>query len=345
MTIAVGSSTVTGTYPITVTGTGRGIQQSATITLTVTAAVSPNFALTNSPATATVVQGGKATSTITTTVSGGFNSAISLSATGAPSGTTVSFNPSPIAAPGSGSSAMTITVKSSTSVGTYPITVTGTGGGIQQRATFTLTVVASIKYVQGNYATPLTPQATVNVTFNSTQAAGDLNVVVVGWNDTTAVVNTVTDSSGNTYALAIGPTLNTNLSQSIYYAKNIAAAGGGANTVTVTFSTAAVYPDIRIVEYSGVDPNNPVDVTAGSSGTNTTTSSGSATTTNPTDLIIGANTVWTTTTGPGSGFTQRLLTPDGDIAEDKMVKATGSYNATVPLNQSGPWVMQMVAFR
>ena len=163
------------------------------------------------------------------------------------------------------------------------------------------------------------------------------------------MAETVTDSQGNTYALAAGPTTISNseaqLSQSIYYAKNIAAASAGANTVTVTFSVAAVYPDIRILEYSGADPNNPLDTKAANSGSSTSSSSGSATTTNATDLIFGANTVYTYTTGPASGFTQRLLTPYGDIAEDRMVKATGSYSATAPLGQSGPWVMQMVAFR
>jgi hypothetical protein len=240
---------------------------------------------------------------------------------------------------------MTITVKSNTATGTYPITINGSGGGLNQTATFTLKVVATISYVQSNYATPQGSQTPVSVTFNAAQAAGDLNVVVVGWNDATAVVNSVTDSRGNAYALAVGPTLGTNLTQSIYYAKNIAAAAAGANTVTVTFSTAAVYPDIRILEYRGADPNNPVDVTAGSNGNSATTSSGSVTTTNPTDLLFGANIVWTSTTGPGSGFSQRLVTPNGDIAEDRMVKATGSYSATAPDSPSGPWVMQMVAFR
>ena len=63
-----------------------------------------------------------------------------LSASGMPSGTTVSFNPNPIPAPGSGNSTMTITVGGSTPLGTYPITVTGNGGGIQQNTTVTLTV-------------------------------------------------------------------------------------------------------------------------------------------------------------------------------------------------------------
>ena len=206
---------------------------------------------------------------------------------------------------------------------------------------------STISYVQGNYATPQTPQTTVNVTFASAQVAGDLNVVVVGWNDSTATVSSVRDTKGNVYTRAVGPTVSDGLaSQSIYYAKNIASAAAGANTVTVTFSSPAVSPDIRILEYSGADPNNPVDVTAANSGNSTSSSSGSATTTNATDLIFGANLVQTLTSGPGSGFTTRMLTqPDGDIAEDQMVTATGSYSATAPVNPSGPWIMQMVAFR
>src|SRR5208283_2072178 len=142
MSITVGSSTPTGTYPITVTGNGGGFQQSTTVTLTVTAGAQPNFAISASPASLSVQQGNQGNSTITTTISGGFNSAITLSASGVPSGTTVSFNPNPLPAPGAGTSTMTITVGSSTPTGTYPITVTGNGGGIQQNTTVSLTVTA-----------------------------------------------------------------------------------------------------------------------------------------------------------------------------------------------------------
>jgi hypothetical protein len=206
---------------------------------------------------------------------------------------------------------------------------------------------SSIAYVQGNYATPQSPQRTVNVTFNAAQVRGDLNVVVVGWNDSTATVSAVADSIGNAYTRAVGPTVQSGTaSQAIYYAKNIAPAAAGANTVKVTFSVAAAYPDIRILEYSGADPSNPVDVTAANSGNSATSSSGSATTTNATDLIFGANLVQTGTTGPGSGFTRRLLTsPNGDIAEDRTVVARGSYSVTAPVSPSNPWIMQMVAFR
>ena len=164
-------------------------------------------------------------------------------------------------------------------------------------------------------------------------------MVAVGWNDTTSTVQSVKDSAGNSYSLAIGPTSGTALRQSIYYAPNIV---GGSNTVTVTFSQAAVYPDVRILEYRGV---NAVDVTAGASGSSTAANSGSATTTSANELIFGANMVETENGAAGSGFTARIITsPDGDLAEDKVVTTTGSNSATATLTSSGPWVMQMVTF-
>jgi large repetitive protein len=205
---------------------------------------------------------------------------------------------------------------------------------------------ATISYVQGNYSAPQSPQASVGVTFTSAQTTGDLNVIVVGWNDSTAVVSSVTDSSGNVYTRAVGPTAISGVaSQSIYYSAGIKSAAAGANIVTVAYSTAAAYPDIRILEYSGASTTTAVDVTASASGTSGgTNSSGSATTTNASDLIFGANLVTGVTSGPGSSFTQRILTsPDGDIAEDRLVTAVGSYSATAPA--TGEWIMQMVAFK
>jgi hypothetical protein len=42
--------------------------------------------------------------------------------------------------------------------------------------------------IQGNYAVPSTAQTTVTVPYTGAQTAGNLNVAVVGWNDTTAKV-------------------------------------------------------------------------------------------------------------------------------------------------------------
>src|SRR5260370_14433072 len=115
--------------------------------------------------------------------------------------------------------------------------------------------------------------------------------------------------------------------------------------MTVTFATAAAYPDIRIAEYSGIATAAPVDVVAAAQGSGTSSGSGPVTTKNANDLLVGANLVQQRTTGPGSGYTSRVITkPDSDILEDRVVSATGSYTATAQVS-SGSWIMQMVAFR
>ncbi len=191
--------------------------------------------------------------------------AVAITGTGFLPGATVSLG---------GTAATGVTVVSSTSItattpshaaGTVSVVVSNTdnqSGGLPNGYTYTgSTGGGTIGFVQVKAATPQTASSSVAVTYSAAQTAGNLNVVEVGWNDTTSSVNTVTDSKGNSYALAVGPTSGTGLRQSIYYAKNIV---GGSNTVTVTFSKAAAAVDVRILEYSGLDTVSPLDVTAGS---------------------------------------------------------------------------------
>jgi len=145
VTLTVASNTTTGTYPITITGKGGGITQTATITLTVTTPAAATFTISVSPSSGYLDQGTSGYAVITTTVSGGFSSAIALSATGLPSGVTGSFSPSSIAAPGSGTSDYTLTVSRSARTGTHPITITGKGGGITKTTTLTFEVVRVAK--------------------------------------------------------------------------------------------------------------------------------------------------------------------------------------------------------
>ena len=99
-----------------------------------------DFTLSAAPASVTITQGGNGSSTITTNVSGGFNSSLSLSVSGLPAGVAVTFSPSSIAAPGSGSSTMTIAASTAAATGTATVTVTATGGGKTHTATVSLTV-------------------------------------------------------------------------------------------------------------------------------------------------------------------------------------------------------------
>jgi hypothetical protein len=283
-------------------------------------------AISISPASASLQT--NATQQFTATVSGTTNTAVTWSTTGGTiSSTGLYIAPNP--------------------AGTYIVTATSVADSTQS-ASATVTVsaptigTASIGFVQVAAATPQSPVSTLSVTYPFGQAAGDLNVVVVGWNDTSSIVNSVTDDQGNPYLLAIGPTQGINLSQSIYFAPNIKA---GSNTVTVTFNQAAVYADVRVLEYTGLAPVLPLDVISGAGGNSTMADSGTATTTAPDELIFGANMVAYGTGGPGTNFVSRIITvPDSDLAEDRVVSAIGSHSASAPTT-GGNWVMQMATFK
>ena len=139
MTMTVASSTASGTYSITVKGTSGTTTETTTVSLTVTAATTGTFTLSASPSSGYLDEGSSGTAVITSTVSGGFDSAVALTASGQPAGVTVSFSPASIAG-GSGTSDMNLTVSRTAKTGTYPITVTGTGGGVTETTTLTLQV-------------------------------------------------------------------------------------------------------------------------------------------------------------------------------------------------------------
>lgn len=210
------------------------------------------------------------------------------------------------------------------------------------------TAHAAVSYVQGNSAVPQTSQTSVAVIYTAAQTAGNTNIVVVGWHDSTATVSSITDTKGNSYVIAVGPTVSsTHGSETIYYASGIIAAAASANTVTVTFSVSASKPDIRIAEYSGLVATSALDHAVGATGTTgTSLSSGSISTTYANDLVVGADLGGVTTSAAGSGYTQRILTTtDKDLLEDKTVTTTGSYSATATLTSSSWWIMQVAAFK
>ena len=362
--VAPSSGSTAGGTAVTITGTN--FAAGATVTFGATAAT--NVVMVSSTSiTATTPAGSAGAVTVTVTNSNGLSgslasafiyiapptvssvapssgstaggTAVTITGTNFATGATVTFG---------GTAATNVVVASSTSItattparaaGAVTVTVTVNGQSGNLTNGFTFNPAVAIGFGQVAAATPQSATATVPVTYPAAQTAGDLNIVVVGWNDTTATVQSVKDSAGNNYSLAIGPTSGTGLRQSIYYAASIV---GGSNTVTVTFSQAASFPDVRILEYKGV---TTLDVTAGASGSSASANSGAATTTVASELIFGADTVATLTKAAGSGFTSRIITsPNGDIAEDKVVTTAGSNSAAATLSASGPWVMQMVTF-
>ncbi len=200
-------------------------------------------------------------------------------------------------------------------------------------------------FVQQSYATPQSPQSQVHATYSEAQTAGDTNILAIGWNDVTASIASVVDSGGNVYQPALATYRGSGMSQAVYYSSNIAAAPAGSNQVTVTFNQAAVFVDLRITEYARVRHANPFDggVSANGNGSNASTSPLAVPAAS--ELLFAAGMTGAVFTGPGPGFTSRIITsPDGDIVEDAIAPSAGSYNATAPLN-GGTWLLQLAAFR
>ncbi len=184
-----------------------------------------------------------------------------------------------------------------------------------------------------------TGHADISVTFASPQNVGDLDVVVVAWIGGLSAL-TVTDTAGNIYSEA-GTDSNSNFTQAVFYAPNIAAAAAG-NVVTASFGTSQGNSTLRAIEYSGLAAS-PLDAMQTSKG-NGSTASASVTTSNAHDLIYVGETSDQTATGAGTGYTERLLV-DGDLVEDRVVTTAGTQQASVPLNQTANWVVTMVAFK
>lgn len=140
LTLTAADTAVIGTSTITITGSSTGFtDKSATLGLSVTAA---GFSIAVAPATLSLVQGanGQATLTVTRT---GMSGAVTLEATGMPSGVTAAFSPATLDA-STTSSTLTLTAAADAALGTGTITITGSSTGFaNQTATLALTVTAT----------------------------------------------------------------------------------------------------------------------------------------------------------------------------------------------------------
>ena len=234
--------TLSGTRLTVVVGTSPGVGVSGGVTPlaylgVIQVSSGGDFTLTAAPTSRSVVQGNQGTSTLTTTVSNGFNNAITLSASGVPTGTTVSFSPNPIAAPGSGSSTMTIAVGSSTPTGTYAITVTGAGGGTQHTATVTLTVTApvlvSIAVTPANASLAAGQQQQFTATGTYSDGSHQNLTSTATWSSSAPAVATIA-AGGMATGVAAGSTVIQATSGSINGSTKLTVTGPTLVSITVT---------------------------------------------------------------------------------------------------------------
>ncbi len=211
--------------------------------------------------------------------------------------------------------------------------------------------MGAVSFVQTAGSANDSPSSSISQSFSSSNAAGNLIVVVASWGDNPAPAISASDTLGNAYLLATTDyDPNHNQGLAIFYAPNIRS---GANTVTVHFGPSDGYRHIVITEYSGIAEVSPLETTATHQANGTKTTSGntslSASTTANGDLIFGAveddSGPWGTITA-GSGFTRRATLNKMDTAtEDQVQTALGPVAATFTFQRADHYMAQMAAFR
>src|SRR6266852_487181 len=138
MSLTTSTATPPGTYTVTISGQSGSLTHTAAVSLVVQAPSPPDFSVSASPSSQTVVQGSAASYTVTITPSGGFTGTVALNVTGLPSGAGASFNPNTISA--SGTSTMTVTTSATTPTGSYNLTITGVSGTLTHNTNVALVV-------------------------------------------------------------------------------------------------------------------------------------------------------------------------------------------------------------
>ena len=212
--------------------TGWGSPNSGLIAaLTGSQSTSPSFSLSASPSSLSVAVGSNGSSTITATPSDGFNSAISLTASGQPSGVTVGFSPTSISG-GSGSSTATFTVASTTTPGTYTVTITGTGGGVTKTTTVSLTVTSTTASFSLS-ASPTSP----NVTRSS---SGTVKITSSATGGFDSVISLSASGQGSGETITFSPTSITGSGSSTMTIKASNRATTGNHTITVTGTSGGI---------------------------------------------------------------------------------------------------------
>jgi len=218
---ATGSATI-GSFTLTVTGASGSLSSKAAITVTVNPVGDYTFSAL--PSSLSVVQGAKGTSTIAVTPQSGFNSNVSLSATGLPSGVTATFSPNPATA----TSTLTLTASGTASTGTVTVTVAGTSGNLSHTTTIALTVTA-----QPNFSLSASPSSlTVTQGTNGTST-----VTITPQNGFNGNVNLSASGLPTGVTAAFSPNPATATSTLTLAASSTATTGMATVTITGTSGT------------------------------------------------------------------------------------------------------------
>ena len=137
MSVTTSSTTPAGTYPLTITGVSGSLTHTTSVTLVVTTVAAPNFSLSATPSSQTVVQGAATSYTVNITRTGGFTGGVTLGVSGLPAGATGTFSPNPATG---ASSTLSVSTATTTPAGSFVLTITGVSGSLTRTTSVTLVV-------------------------------------------------------------------------------------------------------------------------------------------------------------------------------------------------------------
>jgi hypothetical protein len=164
--------------------------------------------------------------------------------------------------------------------------------------------------------------------------------LIVAADFTIATPPQLSDSLGNTFALAIGPlvAVDSTFWTAIWYVLD---AKGGNETVTLTLASGRPIDQVEayVHEYKGL---TGLDGTGGAAGTTTMMDTGAIVTMSSGDLLFAYTA--TGAANPGMGFAVRSNFA-GNLSEDKILGAPGSYHATATMVRGTTWTIVGAAFK
>jgi hypothetical protein len=259
----------------------------------------------------------------------------------ATSGTVLSGSITPSPVPASGTASVSVTLPAGTTAGSHTLYAIGSAGDVASRA---VTVGPTFVKNVGSSSCGAT-SAAITVPAAGVAAQNTL-ILRLALRGTTAAAVTATDSGGNTYTVD-RDVLNGDQRAVVLHGRVTTGLTSG-NTITVNFpsSTGA---GLVADEFSNVAAG-AADASGAGTGTSAAPSA-PVTTTNASDLLIGAvSASGALTAGQPSGFTaltaQSLACgPLTNVGGRRLVSTTGAFSYSPTLSASGTWAAALVAYK